>query len=173
MIYEIKGISPKIGENNYIAPNSTLIGDVVTAKDVSIWFNAVLRGDMSHIKIGEGSNIQDNCTIHGDTDYPVNIGKNVTIGHNCVIHGCKIGDNCVIGMGSIILNGSVIPDNTLIAGGSVITPKLILNGGELVGGVPAKIIRNLTPENIDYLKYAANVYIDDIDIYTKTLKNVK
>lgn len=173
MIYEVKGIVPKIGENNYIAPNSTLIGDVITGKNVSIWFNAVLRGDMSHIKIDEGSNIQDNCTIHGDTNYPVNIGKNVTIGHNCVIHGCTIGNNCVIGMGSIILNGSIIPNNTLVAAGSVITPKLVLNGGELIGGVPAKIIRNLTSENIEYLKYASNVYIDDIEIYSKTLKIVK
>ena len=92
MIYSLKDKTPKIGGNNYIAPNATLIGDIELGEDVSIWFGAVLRGDMSKITIGNASNIQDNCTVHGDTPYPVILGEWVTVGHNALIHGCTIGD---------------------------------------------------------------------------------
>ena len=122
--------------------------------------------------MGRDSNIQDNCTVHGDTPYPVNIGERVTIGHNCIIHGCTIGDNCVIGMGSILLNGSVIPKNCLVAAGAVVTPKLQAEEGSLIAGSPARVIRALTDENREYLQYAHKVYIEDIEKY-KNLEEIK
>ena len=159
-----------MGENNYIAENATVIGEVVTAENVSIWFGAVVRADMSKIVVGKDSNIQDNCTVHGDTPYPVIIGEKVTIGHNCIIHGCTIGDSSVIGMGTTLLNGSVIPKNCLVAAGSVVTPKLQAKEGDLIAGSPARVVRALTEENREYLKYAYKVYLEDIEKYKKLEK---
>lgn len=170
MIYRLGDKTPQIGENNYIAENATVIGEVVTAKNVSIWFGAVVRADMSKIVVGKDSNIQDNCTVHGDTPYPVIIGEKVTIGHNCIIHGCTIGDSSVIGMGTTLLNGSVIPKNCLVAAGSVVTPKLQAKEGDLIAGSPARVVRALTEENREYLKYAYKVYLEDIEKYKKLEK---
>lgn len=170
MIYRLGDKTPQIGKNNYIAENATVIGEVVTAKNVSIWFGAVVRADMSKIVVGKDSNIQDNCTVHGDTPYPVIIGEKVTIGHNCIIHGCTIGDSSVIGMGTTLLNGSVIPKNCLVAAGSVVTPKLQAKEGDLIAGSPARVVRALTEENREYLKYAYKVYLEDIEKYKKLEK---
>ena len=172
MIYKLGDKIPQIGDNNYIAENSTVIGEVITEENVSICFGAVVRADMSKVVVGKDSNIQDNCTVHGDTPYPVTIGERVTIGHNCIIHGCTIGDECVIGMGSILLNGSVIPKNCLVAAGSVVTPKLQAQEGDLIAGSPARVVRALTKENREYLKYAYKVYVDDIKKY-KNLEEIK
>ena len=125
---------------------------------------------MSKIVVGKDSNIQDNCTVHGDTPYPVIIGEKVTIGHNCIIHGCTIGDSSVIGMGTTLLNGSVIPKNCLVAAGSVVTPKLQAKEGDLIAGSPARVVRALTEENREYLKYAYKVYLEDIEKYKKLEK---
>lgn len=170
MIYRLGDKTPQIGKNNYIAENATVIGEVVTAENVSIWFGAVVRADMSKIVVGKDSNIQDNCTVHGDTPYPVIIGEKVTIGHNCIIHGCTIGDSSVIGMGTTLLNGSVIPKNCLVAAGSVVTPKLQAKEGDLIAGSPARVVRALTEENREYLKYAYKVYLEDIEKYKKLEK---
>ncbi|MGL4308819.1 gamma carbonic anhydrase family protein [Cetobacterium sp. SF1] len=165
MIFKLGNHVPKIGENNYIAESASVIGEVETGKNVSIWFSAVLRADMSKIIIGNNSNVQDNCTLHGDTNYPTIVGENVTIGHNCVVHGCSVGDNSIIGMGSTILNGAVIPKNCLVAAGAVVTAKLIAEEGSLIGGAPAKVIKKLSEENVEYLKYAKDVYIEKIEKY--------
>jgi carbonic anhydrase/acetyltransferase-like protein (isoleucine patch superfamily) len=144
LIYSLKDKTPKIGKNNYIAPNATLVGDIELGKDVSIWFGAVLRGDMSKITIGNSSN-----------------------------HGCTVGDNCVIGMGAILLNGAVIPKNCLVGAGSVVGANLEIEEGSLVIGNPAMVKKKLSDKYIEYLKYAKDVYINDIDIYTKELEEVK
>lgn len=172
MIYKLGEKIPKIGINNYIAENATVIGDVETSENVSIWFGAVVRADMSKVKIGRDSNVQDNVTVHGDTPFPVTIGERVTIGHNCIIHGCTIGDETVIGMGSTLLNGSIIPKNCLVAAGSVVTPKLQAKEGDMIAGAPAKVIRALTEENKNYLKYAYKVYIEDIKKYNSDLEKI-
>lgn len=172
MIYKLGALKPEIGENNYITENATVIGDVYFGKNVSVWFNAVVRADMSSVTVDDDSNIQDNVTIHCDTPYPVKIGKRVTIGHNCIIHGCTIEDECVIGMGSTILNGSVIPKNCLVAAGSVVTPKLKAKEGDLIAGVPAQVVRPLTEENKKYLKYAYKTYCEDIKNYSKNLVKI-
>ncbi|MGL6066594.1 MAG: gamma carbonic anhydrase family protein [Cetobacterium sp.] len=167
MIYKLGDLVPKIGKNNLIVETSSIIGDVETGENVSIWFSAVLRADMSRIVVGNNSNIQDNTTVHGDTPFPVVIGNNVTIGHNCVIHGCEIGENVIIGMGSILLNGTKIPKNCIVGAGSLVTDKLEAEEGDLIVGSPAKVIKKLSDKNIDYLKYANKVYLDKIDIYKK------
>lgn len=173
MIYKLKGFEPVIGENNFIADTSAIIGKVTTEKDVSIWFSAVMRADICSIYVGEKTSIQDNVTIHGDKGHDVVIGKNVTIGHNCIIHGCIIGDNCVIGMGSTILNGSVIPPNSLVGAHSLVTPSLKAEEGTLIIGSPAKSVKKLPEEQQEYLKNAAELYVDEIDVYTNELERVK
>lgn len=165
MIFRLGNHKPQIGKNNHIAESASVIGDVITGENVSIWFSAVLRADMSKIVIGNNSNVQDNCTLHGDTDFPTIVGENVTIGHNCVVHGCTVGDNSIIGMGSTVLNGAIIPKNCLVAAGAVVTAKLIAEEGSLIGGAPARVIKKLSEENIEYLKYAKDVYVDKIEKY--------
>ena len=122
---------------------------------------------MSKITVGNNSNIQDNTTVHGDTPYPVTIGENVTIGHNCIIHGCEIGNNVIIGMGSILLNGAKIPKNCIVGAGSLVTDKLEAQEGDLIIGSPAKVVKKLSDKNIDYLKYANKVYLEKIEMYKK------
>lgn len=167
MIYKLGDLIPKIGKNNFISETASIIGDVETKENVSIWFSAVLRGDMSKITIGANSNVQDNVTVHGDKPFPVVVGNNVTIGHNCVIHGCEIGDNSIIGMGTILLNGSKIPKNCIVGAGSLVTNKLIANEGDLILGSPAKVVKQLDEKNKNYLKYANEVYLNKIETYKK------
>lgn len=131
-----------------IAPGAHVLGDVHLGENVGIWYNAVIRGDTNSITIGDNSNVQDNTTVHTDSDYKVHVGKGVTIGHNAIVHGCTIGDNTVIGMGSIILSGAVIGDNCIIGAGSLVTGKMRIPNNSLAFGNPAKVIRAVTPEEI-------------------------
>ena len=172
MIYKLKNLVPKIGKNNYIADSASVIGNVETGDNVSIWFSAVLRGDMSKITIGDDSNVQDNSTLHGDTDFPTTIGKGVTIGHNCVVHGCTVGDNSIIGMGSQILNGSVIPKNCIVSAGAVVNSKLKAEEGDLIAGSPAKVIKKLSEKHWKYLSYAKDSYLTQISRYSKDLEEI-
>ena len=131
-------------KNAYIAPGAVVVGDVVLEEDVSIWYNAVLRGDSGAIRIGRGTNIQDNCVIHEKTA----IGQYCTVGHGAIVHGCTVGDGCLIGMGAIILGGAQLGDGCLVAAGSVVTGKTVAPAGWLLMGNPAKLVRNLTPEEL-------------------------
>ena len=131
-------------ENTYIAPNATVVGDVVLSKDVNIWYGAVLRGDHGTITLGEGTNVQDNAVIHDGTT----VGKFCTIGHGAIVHGCTIGDGCLIGMGAIVLGGAQLGDGCLVGAGAVVTGKTVAPAGHLLLGNPAKIVRNLTPEEL-------------------------
>lgn len=131
-----------------IAPGAHVLGDVHLGENVGIWYNAVVRGDTNSITIGDNSNVQDNATVHTDSDYKVHVGKDVTIGHNAIVHGCTIGDNTVIGMGSIILSGAVIGENCIIGAGSLVTGKMRIPDNSLAFGNPAKVIRAVTPEEI-------------------------
>lgn len=173
MIYRLGGSTPQIGKNNFIAENATLVGNVVLGENVTVMFGAVIRADLFQVTIGDDTNIQDNVIIHGDEVSSVKIGNRSTIGHNCVIHGCTIGENTVIGMGSTLLNGVVIPNNCLVAAGSVVTPKLKAEEGDLIGGVPARVIRKLSKENRAYLKHSYKVYVDEIKRYSTELEEVE
>ena len=161
MIKELNGITPKIGKNTFIAETAVIVGDVSIGEDSSIWYGAVLRGDVSAITIGNRSNVQENVTIHGTYGLSVcEIGDDVTIGHNAIIHGAKIGNGVLVGMGAILLDNAVIPDNTIIGAGALVPVNAVLEPGVWVGS-PAKKIKD-SSETItatarrnakDYLQY--------------------
>lgn len=139
----------------YLAPNATVVGNVHLSDDVSIWYGAVLRGDNCTITVGERTNIQDNAVIHSNTV----IGNNVTIGHSAIIHGCTIGNNCMIGMGAIVLNNAVIGDNCIVGAGAVVTGKMNAPAGSMILGNPARILKELSPEQVAGIAANAELYI--------------
>ncbi|MCF6461846.1 gamma carbonic anhydrase family protein [Clostridium sp. Cult1] len=158
MIRKLKGIEPKIHEDTFIADTASIIGDVNIGEGTSIWYGAVLRGDIENITIGKFSNIQDNATVHTETDIPTKVGDYTVVGHNAIVHGCTVGDNCLIGMGSIILNGAVIGDNCIIGAGTVVTEGKNIPPNSLVMGVPGKVVRQVTEEDIDAIRKNALRY---------------
>jgi carbonic anhydrase/acetyltransferase-like protein (isoleucine patch superfamily) len=147
LIKEVRGFTPEIGDNTYLAENATIIGDVVIGKDCSIWFNTVLRGDVNSIRIGNRVNIQDGSVLH--TLYQksvVEIGDDVSVGHNVVVHGAKIGNGALIGMGSVVLDHAVIGEGAIIAAGSVVLSGAQVEPGSIYAGVPAKFVKKVDPE---------------------------
>jgi carbonic anhydrase/acetyltransferase-like protein (isoleucine patch superfamily) len=160
MIHQFDGQIPSVNKNSFIAFSADVIGKVFIGQYSNIWFGAVVRGDMDYISVGAYSNVQDNCTVHTDEDFPVNIGDYVTIGHNSIIHGCKISSYSLIGMGSSILNGAEIGEYTIIGAGSLVTQGKKIPSGVLCMGVPAKVIRELTNEEKDSLKKSAEHYVE-------------
>ena len=165
MILKLDNIKPKIHENTFIANSADIIGNVEIFENVSIWFGAVLRGDVEKIVVGKNSNIQDNSTVHTDFGIPCIIGENVTVGHNVVLHSCNISDNVIIGMGSTILNGAKIAKNCLVGANSLVTHKLEYEEGMLLLGNPAKIVRILTDEEIEHIVKNANHYVENAKRY--------
>ncbi|MCG8569480.1 MAG: gamma carbonic anhydrase family protein [Spirochaetes bacterium] len=158
MIQKFKEFQPKIDKSAYIAETAVIIGNVTIEANASVWPNAVLRGDMAAITVGAGSNIQDGTIVHVDTDQPAKIGKNITIGHNCVIHGCTLEDDCLIGMGSVILNRATVGKNSLIAAGSVVKEGMKIPEDSLVAGAPATIKRKLTDKMKERMRRGATTY---------------
>lgn len=146
MVREFRGEKPEIAGKSYIAPGAQVIGKVKIAENASVWPNAVLRGDMEEIRIGRGSNVQDNCTLHTDHGVPLVIGENVTIGHNAVLHSCTVGDGSLIGISAVVLNGAVIGKGCLVGAGALVTPRTQVPDGSMVLGGPAKVKRALTEE---------------------------
>ena len=144
----------------YIAPNATVVGDVVLGRNVNIWYGAVLRGDSGQITVGEGTNIQDNCVIHDQTA----IGAWCTIGHGAIVHGCTVGDGCLIGMGAIVLNGAVLADGCLVGAGAGVTGKTNAPAGSVLLGSPAKIVKTLTPEQVEDQRHGAVHYVEQAKI---------
>lgn len=151
---------PRIGKDVFIAPTAVVIGDVELADGASVWYGAVLRGDMEPITVGRGSNIQDNCTVHTEIGFPTRIGAGVTIGHHAVIHGCVIADECLISIGATLLNGSVIRTGSVVAAGAVVKEGQAIGPGELAAGVPAAAKRALTAADRELVRHAARVYSD-------------
>jgi carbonic anhydrase/acetyltransferase-like protein (isoleucine patch superfamily) len=161
MIQRFKGNSPSVHEKSFIADNASIIGDVVISEDVSIWFGAVLRGDINSINIGKGSNVQDNCVIHvGKENNKTNIGEYVTIGHGAIVHGSTVGNHCLVGMGAIILDGAEIGSYTIVGAGSLVPQGKKIPSGVLCLGSPAKVVRFLTEEEKASLHESAQIYID-------------
>ena len=152
MVRSFQGKRPQVDREAFVAENAALIGDVVLEKDSSVWYGAVLRGDQATIRLGEGSNVQDNATLHCFTDTPLIIGKNVTIGHNAVVHCKEVGDNSLVGMGSILMNRVVIGKNCIVGAGAVVTQDTVVPEGTMMLGVPAKPVRKLTETEIAELK---------------------
>ena len=148
-----------MSKNSFIAKGAHVVGKVSIGENVSIWYNAVVRADTNTITIGCDTNIQDNATLHTDAGFPVQIGAGVTVGHNAVVHGCTVGDNTVIGMGSIVLSGAVIGSNCIIGAGSLVTGKKRIPDNSLAFGNPAKIIRAVTAEEADANRENAAHYV--------------
>jgi carbonic anhydrase/acetyltransferase-like protein (isoleucine patch superfamily) len=164
-ILSLQGKDPQFGENCFIAPNATIAGDVTMGNECSIWFNAVLRGDVHYIKMGNKVNVQDGAVVHCTyLKHPTTIGNNVSIGHNALVHGCTIHDNVLIGMGSIVMDGCVVHSNSIIAAGAVVLEGTIVEEGSIYAGVPAKKVKMVSEAMItgeinriadNYVKYSS------------------
>jgi carbonic anhydrase/acetyltransferase-like protein (isoleucine patch superfamily) len=149
VILPVEGVSPKFGNNCFIAPNATVVGDVVMGDDCSIWFNAVVRGDVNSIRIGNKVNIQDGAVIHCTYKKTKTvIGNNVSIGHNAIVHGCTLHDSVLIGMGAIVMDGAEIGTNSIIAAGAVVLEGTVIEAGAIYAGVPAKKVKDISEELI-------------------------
>ncbi len=160
MIQALAGKTPKIGCNVFVASTAVILGDVEIGDGASIWYGAVLRGDMEAIRIGAGTNIQDNSTVHTDRGHPVRVGSGVTVGHNAVIHGCAIEDHCLIGIGALVLSGAVIRRGSVVAAGAVVREGQVVGPGLLMAGIPAEIKRSLTADEQQLLQQPAATYAD-------------
>ena len=147
LIKELLGKTPQIGADTFLAETATIIGDVSMGTECSIWYNAVIRGDVNYIKMGNKVNVQDNVMLHCTYEkYPLNIGNNVSIGHNAIVHGCTVHDNVLIGMGAIVMDDCIVESNSLIAAGAILTKGTHVKEGELWAGIPAKKIKDVPKE---------------------------
>lgn len=166
MIHTYRGTAPRIDPSAFIAESAQIIGDVVIGKASSVWFNAVIRGDVNYIHIGERTNIQDGCLLHVRHEkYPLLVGNDVTVGHGAILHGCTIDDCCLIGMGSVVLDNAKIAHHTLIAAGAVVREGAEIPPEVLVAGVPAKVVRPLTEEEKRMLEQSAKNYLEFVKSY--------
>ncbi len=161
IIKELKGITPTYGENCFFAENAVIIGDVEMGDYCSVWYSAVVRGDVNYIKIGDKVNIQDGVVIHGTyKKSPTNIGNKVSIAHNATVHGCTVKDNVLIGMNAVILDDAVIHSNAIVAAGAVVTKGTIVESGSIYAGIPAKKVKDISPELVSgEIERIANAYV--------------
>lgn len=165
VIIPCNGKSPQLGQNCFVAPNATVIGEVVMGEECSVWFNAVIRGDVNYIKLGDRVNVQDGAIIHCTYQKnPTEIGNNVSIGHNAIVHGCKLEDDVLIGMGAIVMDRCVIKSNSIIAAGAVVLEGTVVESGCIYAGVPAKKVKDIATSSIhgeieriatNYTKYSS------------------
>ena len=170
LIKEVRGHTPVIGENTFLAETAVILGDVTIGRDCSIWYNAVLRGDVNKIVIGDRTNIQDGVVLHTIYDkakHPSQtiIGNDVSVGHNAVIHGARIGDNCLIGMGAIVLDDAVIGRDCIVGAGALVTKGTVIPAGSMVLGSPAKVKRALAEQEIEGIRLNALAYVRDKELY--------
>lgn len=173
MIYALDGLAPDIAANAWIADTAVLIGKVVVEEDANIWFGAVLRGDNEEIRVGRGSNVQENSVLHTDMGYPLTIGAQCTIGHKAMLHGCTIGDGSLVGMGAVVLNGARIGCGCLIGAGALITEGKDIPDGSLVMGAPGRVVRVLDAEAQARLLMSARGYQANARRFAKGLKPMK
>lgn len=173
MIYRLADVQPTLADNNFIAPNATLIGDVELGSQASIWFNVVIRADLAKINIGENTNIQDGSILHVDAKFPMAIGRNVTVGHKVMLHGCTIGENTLIGMNAVVLNGAKIGKNCLIGANSLITENMEVPDGHLALGSPAKVVKALDESTQAMFTKSAMHYVENGQRYLTELALVE
>ena len=159
-----------IGGGHFVAPDASVIGAVRLKTNSSVWFNVVIRGDNELIEVGDNSNVQDGSVLHTDPGFPLTIGSGVTVGHKVMLHGCEIGDNTLVGIGSTILIGARIGRNTLIGAHSLITEGKQFPEGVLILGSPAKVVRELSPEELEKIEAAANIYVENAKRFSDQLK---
>lgn len=171
-LFSLDGVAPEIAEDSWIAPDANIIGKIVVEEGASVWFGATLRGDNEEIRIGAGSNVQENTVMHTDMGFPLTVGKGCTIGHKALLHGCTIGDNSLIGMGAVILNGAKIGKNCLIGANALITEGKTIPDGSLVMGAPGKVVRELDEAAINGLKLSALSYQENMRRFRSGLAKV-
>lgn len=171
--YALGADVPQLHADTWVAPDANLIGKVVLEAGASVWFGTTIRADHEEIRVGKGSNVQENCVFHIDAGYPLSIGENCTIGHKVMLHGCTIGDNSLIGMGATVLNGAKIGKNCLIGAGALITENKVIPDGSLVMGVPGKVVRELDSEAIQRLTQSAVQYQENMRRFKDELRAVK
>ena len=171
MIYDLGPDRPTLPEDGayWVAPSATVVGRVVMHRDASVWFGAVLRADNEPITLGEGSNVQDNAVLHADPGFPLTLGRGVTVGHQAMLHGCTVGDRSLIGIGAVILNGAVIGEDCLIGAGALVTEGKVIPPGSLVVGQPGQVKRPLSDKELEHLKFAGRVYVENARRYAATL----
>ncbi len=167
LLHEFENYYPKLSSEVFIAPGAQVIGDVHLGTGVSVWFNTIIRGDMDVVEVGEKTNIQDGSVCHVDYDQPLKVGRYVTVGHRAILHGCEIGDSTLVGMGATLLNGAKVGEKCIIAAGSVVPEGKEIPKGSLVMGVPGKVVRELTQDEMDTLSNGAK------DYYSKALRYLK
>jgi carbonic anhydrase/acetyltransferase-like protein (isoleucine patch superfamily) len=153
-------LTPTVHPTVYIAPTATVVGDVRLAEESSIWFGAVLRGDIEPVIVGPRSNVQDGCILHTGAGEPAIVGAGVTLGHAAIVHGCRIADNVLVGMRATLLNGVEVGENCLVGAGALVTQGTIIPPGSLVLGMPARVVRPLTPEEIESIRISAAHYVE-------------
>ena len=161
--------APQIDATAYIADGAQLIGDVVLGSGVSVWFNAVLRGDTERISVGAGSNVQDGAILHADPGFPCTVGTGVVTGHGAILHGCQIGDDCLIGMGAVVLNGAKIGPGSIVAAGAVVPEGKEFPPRSLIMGVPAKVVREATTQDLEQIAAGARHYQERARLYQAEL----
>ncbi|EFL30675.1 phenylacetic acid degradation protein PaaY [Streptomyces viridochromogenes DSM 40736] len=160
MITGIGGREPQVDPEAFVAPTASVIGGVTLGVGASVWYGAVLRGDVESISVGASSNVQDNCTLHADPGFPVTVGERVSIGHNAVVHGATVEDDCLVGMGATVLNGAVIGAGSLVAAQALVPQGMVVPAGSLVAGVPAKVKRPLTEEERQGISLNGTMYAE-------------
>ena len=171
-VYEVDGKAPQVDASAWIAESAQVMGSVRLGAEASVWFGCVLRGATETLTIGEGSNIQDLSVLHADRGLPLAIGKRVTVGHKVMLHGCTIGDESLIGIGAVVLNGAKIGKHCLVGAGALVTEGKEFADGSLIVGTPARVVRQLTPEQIEGLRQSAQHYIDNARLFRKSLKKL-
>ena len=171
-IYQIGELSPDLHPSAWVADSAQVIGQVTMAQDSSVWFGTVVRGDTETIHIGRGTNVQDGCVLHADPGKPLSLGDGVSIGHQVMLHGCTVGDGTLIGIQSVVLNGARIGKNCLVGAGSLVTEGKEFPDGSMILGSPAKVVRQLTQEQIEGLQYISKHYVDNARRYRSELKKI-
>jgi len=168
-IYQLDQWRPEVHPSAFVADSAQVIGQVSLGAEASVWFGCVIRGDTEHIAIGAGSNIQDASVLHADYGFPLQVGARVTVGHQVMLHGCHIGDESLIGIGAVVLNGARIGKHCLVGAGALVTEGKEFPDGSLILGSPAKVVRTLTPEQIEGLRASAQHYIENARRYRSGL----
>jgi carbonic anhydrase/acetyltransferase-like protein (isoleucine patch superfamily) len=173
-LYDYEGARPVLPASGrfFVAPDAVLIGRVAIAEDVSIWFNAVLRGDNEPITVGPRSNVQDGCVLHTDPGFPLVVGAGCTVGHAVILHGCTIGDNCLIGMGATVQNGARISKNSLVGANALVTEGKEFPERSLIVGMPARLIRTIDDQTVKMITLSCEIYVNRWQQYAKSLKRV-
>lgn len=171
-IYELDGLTPQLGEGAWVADSAQVIGNVILGDGASVWFGAVLRGDNEPMHVGKGTNIQEGSVIHSDPGFPVTLGENVTIGHQVMLHGCTVGDGTLIGIKAVVLNGAKIGRNCIVGAGALVTEGKEFPDGSMIFGAPAKVVRELSPEQQADLPRIAEHYVANAKRFMTGLKKI-